>query len=486
MTKTTDFERDVRLNLMDSLLSAAQRDSAALSQLHRDALELDAQFYGHLACWFHTHGQVRTFKEMFVAGLFASALDIHRQAAWVLLQDLAPHQVENVVKLSKQCFQKTPRSLKSAVENYLRHREAKPQGFDRAAVRQGKALKSLYASLHIRPSERAQSILFQRQPPEGSLSWQVKQLARCQTAAEQARRIVELRLPFPIAVGVLKALTPATLAALLEVMTPAEVMNHMKMLREKGAFEHPELRARIEEKLTEAKTDVRVSDFRSLQAVKAVGGDAKLAEQLESVNQTRVQARGSIVRSTAILVDKSGSMDQAIKIGVQLAALTAGLMKAPLHVLVFDSLAWPIQAQGSQTVADWERAFQGITAAGATAIGAGVAVLRKNGTAVEQLVVITDEEENTAPYFTNELALYEKQFGYAPQVLLLKVQGASEHLERALRQSGRAFDTYQFTGDYFSLPNLIPMLTRPGRFELLLEILSTPLPVRPIIATQAG
>lgn len=485
MTKT-DFERDVRLNLMDSLLSAAQRESGPLSQLHREALELDSQFYGHLACWYQTHGQVRTFREMFVAGLFASQLSSHREAAWVLLQELAPHQVENVVKLSKQHFHKTPRSLRNAVEHYLRHREAKPQGFDRAAVRQGKSLKGLYASLHIRPCDRAQSILFQRQPPEGSLSWQVKQLAQCQTAAEQARRIVELRLPFPIAVGALKALTPATLAALLEVMTPAEVMNHLKMLREKGALDHPELRARIEEKLEQAMTDGRVSDFRALQAVGAVNGDEKLAAQLENVNQTRVQAHGSIVRSTAILVDKSGSMDQALKIGVQLASLVAGLMKAPLHVIVFDTLAWPVKAQG-ENVADWERAFQGVVAAGATAIGAGVASLRKSGHGVEQLVVITDEEENTAPHFTSELALYEKQFGFVPQVLLLKVQGATEHLERQLRQSGRGFDTYQFTGDYFSLPNLIPMLTRPGRFELLMEILSTPLPVRPTtVINKAG
>lgn len=68
--------------------------------------------------------------------------------------------------------------------------------------------------------------------------------------------------------------------------------------------------------------------------------------------------------------------------------------------------------------------------------------------------------------------------GLLPSVTLLKVGIASNHLERQLAQRQIAFDTYQFTGDIFSLANLIPMLTRPGRLELLMEILSTPLPVR--------
>jgi len=41
-----------------------------------------------------------------------------------------------------------------------------------------------------------------------------------------------------------------------------------------------------------------------------------------------------------------------------------------------------------------------------------------------------------------------------------------------------AFDTFTFAGDYYALPNLVPLLSRPSRLELLLEILETPLPER--------
>ncbi len=39
-------------------------------------------------------------------------------------------------------------------------------------------------------------------------------------------------------------------------------------------------------------------------------------------------------------------------------------------------------------------------------------------------------------------------------------------------------DAFQFTGDYYALPNLVPLLSRPSKLELLMEIMEYPLPVR--------
>ncbi len=51
-------------------------------------------------------------------------------------------------------------------------------------------------------------------------------------------------------------------------------------------------------------------------------------------------------------------------------------------------------------------------------------------------------------------------------------------LERRLQEKQVQVDTFSFAGDYYSLPNLIPLLSRPSRLELLMEILETPLLVR--------
>jgi hypothetical protein len=97
---------------------------------------------------------------------------------------------------------------------------------------------------------------------------------------------------------------------------------------------------------------------------------------------------------------------------------------------------------------------------------------------VEQLVIITDENENSTPYFGTAYAHYREAMKVEPTITLVKVGQHSTHLEQQLQQQQIPFDTLTFEGDYYALPNLVPLLSRPSRLELLMEILETPLPVR--------
>ena len=45
-------------------------------------------------------------------------------------------------------------------------------------------------------------------------------------------------------------------------------------------------------------------------------------------------------------------------------------------------------------------------------------------------------------------------------------------------QYQRRVDTFDFTGDYYSLPNLVPLLAQPSKLDLLMEIMNYPLPQR--------
>lgn len=53
-----------------------------------------------------------------------------------------------------------------------------------------------------------------------------------------------------------------------------------------------------------------------------------------------------------------------------------------------------------------------------------------------------------------------------PNVIIVKVGYASDYVERSLKQKQVPVDTFTFSGDYYSLPNLIPLLSRPSRLEL--------------------
>jgi len=256
-------ERDLRLDLLNSLLTTPHRKLEKVAELHRELIARDSTFYGHLAVWYQHTGDVRDHKEVFVGNLLASDRDDHREAGFVLLQEFPPYEVARVVDFMKRHRKKMTRVARTAVTHYLRAREADTRLFDRAALRARKAVKHLYATLHIKPSHHADCVLFKNRPPEGSLAAVVKTLARAGSAAEQAELIVAQRIPYTVAVGAVRSVTPAVLVALIDAMSPQEVINNLKSLRARGAFDNAEVKALIDAKLEAGQTAHRVSASRA-------------------------------------------------------------------------------------------------------------------------------------------------------------------------------------------------------------------------------
>lgn len=470
-------ERDLRLELLNSLLTTPHRQLEKVAEFHKLMVELDPLFYGHLAVWYQHNGDVRDHKEVFLGHLLTSNLTEHRDAGFVMLQEFPPYQVARIVDFMKQHRGKVPRSARTAVTRYLKTREINHQFFDRAALRGRKAMKHLYASLHIKPSQRADKVLFKDEPPEDSLAYILKQMAKAKTPVEQAALIVEHKIPYTIAIGAVKQLTPTVLVALINSMSPQEVINNLKSLQARGAMEHPEVKALIDGKLEEASKSNRVSAFKARVAADVTQVDAATAQKLEKVANEQVKKRGRIRKPTALFVDKSGSMDVALDVGKQIAALISGITEADLLVYAFDTIAYPVKARGEE-LSDWEKAFEHIFPGGSTSIGAALEVMRLKKQVVEQIIIVTDEGENTQPYFTQAYEAYQRDLAVMPNVIIVKVGGAYGYLENQLKQKQIPVDSFTFKGDYYSLPNLIPLLSRPSRLELLMEVLETPLPVR--------
>jgi hypothetical protein len=578
-------ERDIRTDLLNTLLTTPHRDLSALHPIHSTMVRQDPLFYVHMAAWYADHGQVRDHKEMFVVMLALSDFEGHRDVGLALLRRLPIYEVARVVDFVKGAevkvrvapasrrrgparsaatpgaspmlpaapssasaapppaagaagraglatrvanrlrggsrsgapalaiatptgaappapgassaavavpqelpkvkvptvkrglFRNVPRSMRTEIERYLRALEQDPRAFDRAAVGSRKALKRLYAGLHIRPGKRAQAILFDEEPPEGSMAAKVRQIKNAATPAEQARLIVEHRIPYRIASTVVREMTPMVVAALVEVMTPQELINNVGSLKERGALDNPDIRALVDEKVQAAKTDRRVSAYKAKVAIEAAGITGELAEELDKVTEARVVAAGTITRPTALLIDKSGSMTPAIEAGRQLGALISAICKADLFAYAFDTVAYPIQPKGA-SLADWEKAMAGISAVGGTACGVALDWMRKKGQRVEQIVMVTDEGENTAPRFREAYINYADELNVRPAVILVKIGQASALLEQACTELGIAPNVFEFRGDYYALPNIIPMLTYPSLSEMVMEVLGYPLPQR--------
>jgi hypothetical protein len=497
-------EQDLRLSILNTLLTTPHRRLAEVWPVHQEMVRQDPLFYVHLAAWYADHGEVRDHKEMFVINLVLSTFEGHRDVGLALLRALPPYEVGRVVDFihgkkttrkprvkpgqdqpaatveEQGLFRNAPRALRTEVTRYLREREADADWFDSTVLVARKALKRLYALLHVAPGERAQKILFDEQPPADSRLFALRALARATSPDEQARAIVEHEIPYRVAATVVRDPAPVVLRALVERMTPQELINNLASLKRRGALDDPELKALAEGKLEAAKADGRVSAFKARVAAKAAGATGELARLLDEVTEARVKARGRITRPTALLLDKSGSMQQALEVGRQLGAMISSVCAAELFAYAFDSAAYPVVPEGP-ALADWEKAIVGIRCGGSTSCGAAVEAMRQKNQRVEQIVLVTDEGENAAPLFKDAYQAYAQDLGVRPGVLIVKIGSATNQLEVACKGLGIAPHVVEFRGDYYALPNVIPLLTEPSQADLLLDIIEYPLPRRKVV-----
>jgi hypothetical protein len=240
-------EVDVRLQMLNTLLTTPHRKLQEIWPVHEALIGKDPRFYVQLAPWYFHKGEVRDHKEMFLVALLLSKFPGHRDVGLALLITLPPYQLVRVIDFihgrkettgEVVCefglFRNVPRTVKT---------EANPQWFDSTVLVARKALKRLYAVLHIKPGARAQQILFDDRPPPDSRIAGLKALARCDSAEQQAQAIIENRIPFRIAISVLSEITPRVLEALIERMSPQELINNLQLLQRHGAMEQADLKA---------------------------------------------------------------------------------------------------------------------------------------------------------------------------------------------------------------------------------------------------
>ena len=516
-------EQDVRLRILNTLLTTPHRDLAAVYPEHQRMITDDPRFYSQLAAWYNDTGEIRDHKEMFIISLCLSKFDGHREVGLAMLRELPPYQLTRVLKfvlgnyiterkpkvaataparmvrgrrvpaapaqpaapakkIKTGLFRQLPNSVMTEINRYLQERELDKDWFDSVCVGARKYMKTLYAFGHRKPTDRAQAVLFDDKPPADSKAFLIKELAKATSPTDQARVIVENKIPYRIASTVIESMTPPVIAALLEVMTSQELVNSIGSLKKRGVFDNPDLKQLIEEKLVAAKSDKRVAALKSLEAVKATTGISEdVKKELEAVADQQIKSKGRISRPTALFVDKSGSQTATIELGKRIGSLLSTVMEdgVPLYAYAQDTIAYPITSQGKDLAA-WEKAFEGIRASGWTSCGVGLQFMLSKGYKVEQIILVTDEGENTAPKFFDIYQKYCQALNAFPNICIVKTPNATDQLEREGRTKGVEVDAWQFTGDYYSLPGLVKFLCKPSKLDLLMEIMSWPLPKRKV------
>lgn len=492
-------EQDQRLTMLNSLMTTPHRDIDAVHTVHRSIITTDPLFYSHLAAWyFNGHGEVRDHQEVFVTNLCLSNFEGHRDVGLALLRNMPPYQVcriadyisgKKIKKVTKVgdtstvalvdygLFKPLPNSFKTEVTRYLRDREADEDWFDSCVLTARKYMKRLYALCHVPRSDRVGKILFENDPPEGSKIAVIKQLLATDNPVEQAKIIVANKLPYRVASTVIKVMSPTIIYALIEVMTPQELINNLKSLKARGAFNDPGLKELIDKKLVKAKDSKRVSALKTTVAADAADVDEGTKVLLGNIADKQLKSNNrQITWPTALLIDKSGSMEVSIELGKRIAAMVSSVSTANLFVYAYDTMPYPIKCNEPELSA-WEKALKGVRAGGGTSCGCGVMAMINAKQYVDQIINITDEDETTPPGFWQAVSDYRRKVNNNVSVVIVQAGRATGRLVRSAPPD-ITVDAWKFNGDYYSLPQLLTFMTRPSKLDLLMEVMNTELPQR--------
>ncbi len=384
-------------------------------------------------------------------------------------------------------------ALRSAAKSYLKYREQNDKLMEGALLRGHKHLKQFYVRTNTIPMGSAESwvnkFLWQGETVEGSRLAALKRLESESDPVVQAEIIMENKLPYTSVTSVIKNMTPSVLVALVNSMSYQELMQSLGSLKKRGAFDDPDIKALINGKLEKAQkaSKTRIDAMKGAKAAKAVENlDADTASIVTKVTDSQIKRHGNISLRTVLMIDKSGSMTDAIELGKELGAAIAQACREdnPPITYMFDSIPtlieWTDNDGDIRTKSAWDKKLEMFRAGGGTSPSTVVRALISNKTVVDQIVIVTDEGELDAGGFANQLKNYEHQLGHLPNVVIVRVGGyRSDRMERSMKSRNIDVDVLLCDSvDSVAMPNVIQLLSRKSVFDLIQEILSLSLPSR--------
>lgn len=467
--------------IIAELTRSAHGDLNAYLPVGSEAAAQDKDFFAHLIAWDRRKGQIRDTKV---------ALPVISLAKWGPFADreLLDNSLAHLVLLDPRSFVRAltfarevgvvglNRQLQRLVERYLREREKSWGWWERTALQHRASMKTLYARFHVKPSGTADLILFKGTPPKGTMFDDVRNLSKM-SPREAAAIIVHRKIPFLVALGALGAnkKDPDLLLALLDSMSPTELVTNMKMLEKLGVNDSPALRAKLAEKLQKAATSTKAT-LKTTRAVDAGGiKNEKLKQTMREVQEKQIDAAGQVEGNWLVLGDKSGSMAQAIEGARQVAGLLSRAVTGEVLLVFFDTQprAFDVTGKSYDEIRDLTR---NINAAGGTSIGVGLNYALETGFEMDGIALISDGAEHQGPFFATTHALAEQKLGKQIPVYFYKTAGEPDSISGVCGAAGIEMQTFDLRGgfDFYSLPNLIATM-RANRYSLIDEILGTPL-----------
>lgn len=437
----------------------------------------EPEFMAHLVAWDALKGQVRDAHVALPVVMLHANAELHTDFVDNALAHIAKLNPRELLRAYRFALDiRLPgrmRKLRGLVYLYLRYLEWSG-GWSRVALQHRAVLKELYALTHTNPSAAADQIIFKGIYPPSSIFATVANLKNM-SAQEAAGTILQAKIPFLIAMGALgkKAKEPDLVLALLNRMTPTELITNTKMLEKLGVKTNPALRGAFEAALAKAAMS-KANVLKTTRATEAIQ-DEGLKAKLRTVQEKQL-GHVAVEGNWLVLADKSGSMRQAIEAARHVASTLSKMVKGHVWLTFFDTVPMTIEVPTGTSLDIVKAATQHIMAAGGTSIGCGLQRMLESHLEVDGIAIVSDGCENNPPYFRDVYSRYSKTFDKEVPLYLYLLEGNDYPESREAFLHGldiQVFDIRHET-DYYSLPNLVATM-RTNRYSLTDEIMATKL-----------
>jgi len=476
------YESGVTRNQIVSELSRSSHGSLQeYVPMGKAAAAQEPEFFAHLISWNRLKGAVRdsqvALPVLSLTGNMPTELEENSLAHIALL---GPRELEKAVRFSMELKLPTRKrvAIRNIVSNYLHEREGNNANWDRIALQHRKTLKTLYALTYTKPSDRANKVLFDRDYPVGSV-FEVVERLKDMTPIDAAAAITDRRIPFLIALGALgkKSKEPALVQALIERMTPTELVTNTKMFEKLGIKTDPALRGAFEKALEKASKGKK-NVLKTTRAAEAIE-DEGLKEKLRGVQEKQIANLGGVDGNWLVLGDRSGSMADAIEVARQVAATLSKMVKGKVHLVFFDTCPQSYDVSG-MALDQINALTKFVVPGGGTSIGCGLQRLLDSKTEIDGIAVVSDAAENSPPHFVDVYKKYSAMFSKEVPVYLYRCGSGGSYsdidLAKSMKAAGYDLQEFDIRGglDFYSLPNLVATMNT-NRYSLLDQVMATPL-----------
>lgn len=363
-------------------------------------------------------------------------------------------------------------ALNRLVSRYLKSREDNPAVFQRNLLNFRRSLVLLYGYTHTPMSGLAKSIIMDKLPPADSALEAIQHLDRLEPL-EAASVIKEHRLPFLSLFPILKKKIthPLVLMAVIDTMSPTDLQTQMAKLEKLGVKDHAETRAALEQSLSRLEHS-RKTVLKTEKATAAVQ-DEKIRAKLQGAQEKQLTAQKGINGNWLLLVDASGSMQNVVELGKQVAGTLARFVKDQVMLCFFDDSPRMFDVTG-KSLDEIRHICRHVSAGGWTSIGCGLQAAIDKGMDIHGILVLSDGGENRHPIFASVYKRYVQQVGREVPVHYYHL-GATTGWDREMEQQGIVLQTTELNGtkvDDYSITNLVQQL-RCNRYSIIDEIMES-------------